>query len=94
MANKNVSEIDFDFDFGFTSASEDEIKAPLVQDLESTTQTAAQYQMIINNLVKSIEPLLNNLAKDSDTKEYIYWPNRKQKIEEYRKKLPQIAKGI
>ena len=94
MANKNVSEIDFDFDFGFTSASEDEIKAPLVQDLESTTQTAAQYQMIINNLVKSIEPLLNNLAKDSDTKEYIYWPNRKQKIEEYRKKLHQIAKGI
>lgn len=94
MANKNVSEIDFDFDFGFTSASEDEIKAPLVQDLESTTQTAVQYQMIINNLVKSIEPLLNNLAKDSDTKEYIYWPNRKQKIEEYRKKLHQIAKGI
>jgi len=35
--------------------------------------------------------LLNNLAKDADTKEYIHWPNRKAKIEEFRIKLNNIA---
>ena len=93
MVNKNISDIDFDFDFGFTSASEDEIKAPVLQDLQLQSQTAEGYQKIINNLLNSIEPLLTNLAKDADTKEYIYWPDRKIKIDAYRKKLYAIATG-
>lgn len=93
MPVKNISEIDFDFDFGFTSASEDEIKAPVLQDLNLKTETAEGYQKIISNLLKSIEPLLTNLAKDADTKEYIYWPDRKIKIDSYRKKLYAIASG-
>jgi len=94
MATKQATEIDFDFDFGFTSASEDEIKAPIIKDLQPAILIAAQgYQQIIDNLLKSIEPLLNNLVKDADTKEYIYWPDRKAKIEAYRKKLHAIANG-
>ncbi len=36
-----------------------------------------------------IIPLLNNLAKDPD-KEYIHWPNRTKKIEEFRKKIDKL----
>ena len=63
------------------------------QDLNLKTETAEGYQKIISNLLKSIEPLLTNLAKDADTKEYIYWPDRKIKIDSYRKKLYAIASG-
>ena len=36
-------------------------------------------------------PLLNNLAKDADTKEYIYWPSRKTKIQEFVTKLQEVV---
>lgn len=38
----------------------------------------------------AIMPLLTNLAKDSDTSDYIKWPNRKKKIQEFIKKLDKI----
>jgi len=99
--NKVVVEVD-DFDFGFTATTSDQIVAPVVQDLQVKQQsideaeqvfsnTLEEHQKIINNLLKAITPLLNNLAKDADTKEYIHWPNRRAKIEEFRIKLNNIA---
>ena len=99
--SKVVVEVD-DFDFGFTATTSDQIVAPVVQDLQVKQQsideaeqvfsdTLEEHQKRINNLLKAITPLLNNLAKDADTKEYIHWPNRKAKIEEFRIKLNNIA---
>lgn len=85
--SKNTTEMD-DFDFGFTSASEDEIVAPIVVN---NNEIEVKYQKIIDKMLKAINPLLNNLAKDADTKDYIHWPNRKQKIEEFKNKLNKIA---
>lgn len=42
----------------------------------------------LNKVVEMIMPLLNNLEKD--TKDYIYWPNRQEKIKEFKKKLYDI----
>jgi len=61
-----------DFDFGFTTTSEADI-------ISENGKADAMYKLIV--------PLLNNLSKDADTNEYIHWPNRKQKIEAFRKKL-------
>ena len=39
-----------------------------------------------------IQPLLNNLQKNPE-KEYIYWPNRLEKVEEFSDKLSEVYKG-
>lgn len=73
-----------DFDFGFTSVSEEEITAPVVNEVIGTTQDKAL------QMYKAIIPLLNNLAKDSDKNAYIHWPDRAKKIEAFKKKLDTI----
>lgn len=73
-----------DFDFGFTSVSEEEITAPVVNEVIGTTQDKAL------QMYKAIIPLLNNLAKDSDKNAYIHWPERAKKIEAFKKKLESI----
>ena len=65
------------FDFGFTAVGEADILAPAVEQENSKVET----------MYKLIMPLLNNLIKDSETKEYIHWPNRKAKLEEFVAKL-------
>jgi len=79
---------DFDFDFGFTTASEEDFKKRenLVKEQVSTAANSK-----VDKLYKMIIPFLNNLAKDSDTREYIYWPNRKEKIEEFIAKLNSVV---
>lgn len=73
-----------DFDFGFTSVSEEDITAPVVNEVIGTTQDKAL------QMYKAIIPLLNNLAKDSDKNAYIHWPDRAKKIEAFKKKLDTI----
>lgn len=73
-----------DFDFGFTSVSEEDITAPVVNEVIGTTQDKAL------QMYKAIIPLLNNLAKDSDKNAYIHWPERAKKIEAFKKKLDTI----
>lgn len=74
--------IDEDFDFGFTTVSED-----VFQQAETAAQEGQQKA---EAMYKAIVPLLNNLAKDSEKNAYIYWPDRKVKIEAFKKKLEQI----
>lgn len=68
------------FDFGFTAVDEDE--------LESTTK-ATTTQDQLDSLYNAIQPLLTNLKKNPE-KEYILWPNRLQKIEEFEDHLQSI----
>jgi len=90
--SKITTELD-EFDFGFTAATSEEINAPVVQHVTTKvlTETERKYETIIDNLLKAVDPLLNNLAKDSDSKTYIHWPNRAAKIEEFRVRLRKIA---
>lgn len=79
--------IDFEeFDFGFTTVGEDEFAAR-EQAVANSADTKVQkmYKMII--------PLLKNLANDADVKEYIHWPNRKEKINEFIRKLDLILES-
>lgn len=71
-----------EFDFGFTTVSESDFK-----EKETVIQNK------VDKMYKMILPLLKNLKKDSDKNEYIYWPNRAIKIDEFINKLEQIIKS-
>lgn len=62
-------------DFGFTFADSEEIL---------TKVTASENKL--EGLKNMIMPLLKNLMKNPE-KDTIVWPNRKQKIEEFIKKM-------
>tara|TARA_B100001059_G_C17659694_1_gene488789 strand:- start:633 stop:896 length:264 start_codon:yes stop_codon:yes gene_type:complete len=76
------------FDFGFTAVDETELQ--VVQDAQAKVAkesgTATLSQEKLDKLYNSITPLLNNL-KANPEKEYILWPNRTEKIEQFEKKL-------
>lgn len=72
------------FDFGFTAVDETELQAvqdaqKAVGDVEVTAKTT---QEKIDKLYNAIVPLLNNL-KANPEKEYILWPDRLKKVEEF-----------
>jgi hypothetical protein len=82
------------FDFGFTAVDEDELQAvqqtaALASDAE---QLATTTQERLDNLYNAIIPLLNNLKKNPE-KDYILWPNRLDKVEEFETHLQEIYKG-
>ena len=81
---KMVDEI---FDFGFTAVNEDELES--VQAAAQHEQTVATLTAKVEQLYKSILPLLANLEKNSE-KDYIFWPNRTAKIEEFRQRITDI----
>lgn len=79
------------FDFGFTAVDETELEA--VQQATAaateTQSTAEQLQAKIDKLYNSITPLLTNLKKNPE-KEYILWPNRLAKVEQFETHLQKI----
>lgn len=79
------------FDFGFTAVDENELEAvqQATSAAESTASTAEQLQAKIDKLYNSIVPLLTNLKKNPE-KEYILWPNRLAKVEEFETHLQKI----
>ena len=74
--------LDADFDFGFTTVSEDIFTQAQLTAEESQAKAEAMYKLVL--------PLLNNLAKDAEKNAYIHWPNRKEKIEAFKKKLQSL----
>lgn len=82
------------FDFGFSAVDEDELQA--VQEAKTTltqvSSTAETTQERLDRLYNAIMPLLTNLKKNPE-KEYILWPNRTEKIEEFEAKLLDIYSG-
>ena len=83
-----------DFDFGFTAVDADELD--VVRQAKEVAQTsndtaesnAAKSQMLYDMVV----PLINNL-KANPEKDYIYWPNRYEKLDEFEAKLFAILNG-
>lgn len=82
------------FDFGFTAVDEAELEAvqQATASASQTAQTAEQLQAKIDKLYNSIVPLLTNLKKNPE-KEYILWPNRLAKVEEFETHLQKIYQG-
>lgn len=75
------------FDFGFTAVNEEELEA-----VQKVTVAATSVEDRLNNLYNAIVPLLNNLKKNPE-KDYILWPNRLAKVEEFEDHLQKIYKG-
>ena len=81
------------FDFGFTAVDESELDA--VKEIEASASTSSAenkaLQDKVNNLYNAILPLLTNL-KQNPEKEYILWPNRTEKIEQFEEHIAKIIK--
>jgi hypothetical protein len=75
------------FDFGFTAVNEDELEA-----VQKVSATATSSEDRLNKLYNTITPLLNNL-KQNPEKDYILWPNRLAKVEEFETHLQKIYEG-
>ena len=83
-----------DFDFGFTAVDENELEAvqKVTSEASSASATAQELEDKLNKLYNSILPLLSNLKKNPE-KEYILWPNRTEKIEQFEDLLRKIYNG-
>ena len=94
MTDTNPDQINDTFDFGFTAVTLDELE--VIQEttakLEESDAESAQLQDRLNNLYNAIQPLLNNLKADP-TRDYIYWPGRMEKIEQFSDHLDAIFNG-
>jgi hypothetical protein len=72
------------FDFGFTLVDEDELDG-----VQEATSSATTTQEKLDELYNAIAPLLNNL-KANPEKEYIKWPDRVAKVEQFETYLQEI----
>lgn len=80
-----------EFDFGFTAVDEDELNAVQEKNLQvdAAQSTAEASQEKLDKLYNAIMPLLSNLKKNPE-KDYILWPNRLAKVEEFETHLQGI----
>lgn len=87
MNNKPLmNSSEFDDDFGFTAVDEQqltELSAPVRNERDDAVDR-------LQKMYDSIIPLLKNLNANPD-KEYIHWPNRKDKIAKFKAKLDSIG---
>ena len=82
------------FDFGFTAVDETELEA-VQQAASKVVETSNDVEALkekIDKLYNAITPLLNNLKKNPE-KEYILWPNRLEKVEQFEDHLQNIYLG-
>jgi len=83
----------YQFDFGFTAVDENELEAVQKLSTEASTVAASaeQNEEKLNKLYNAILPLLSNL-KANPEKDYIYWPNRTEKVEAFEDLIAGIIK--
>ena len=81
------------FDFGFTAVDEEELDAvqKVNKKAEASQTEASSAQERLDKLYNAITPLLNNLKKNPE-KEYILWPNRLEKVEQFEDHIQKIYK--
>jgi hypothetical protein len=77
------------FDFGFTAVDEQELE--VVQQAQKVAVEAEGNADKLNALYNAILPLLSNL-KANPEKDYIYWPNRVEKVEQFEEFISNIVK--
>ena len=81
------------FDFGFTAVDESELEAfkTIKSEASSAGAEVKALEQKVNSLYNAILPLLTNLKKDPE-KDYILWPNRTEKIEQFEEHIRKIIK--
>lgn len=75
------------WDFGFTAVDEDELEMVV-----ETTKAATSYEERLDKLYNAIVPLLNNLKRNPE-KEFLKWPNRLEKVEQFETHITNIYRG-
>jgi len=97
--NKIIAEYGDD-DFGFSSVfdtvSEKDYKK-VIEDVGTQAQreknsTVEEYEVKLSELEKLTLPFFSKLLKTAD-KEYIYWPNRKEAVEQQIQKILTLTRG-
>lgn len=68
-------------------------QAEATSAIDEVTATAQEYKDRLNALNKMIQPLLKNLAADADNKPYIYWPDRKKKMQDFMARVNAVVSG-
>tara|TARA_Y100000389_G_C17126949_1_gene348283 strand:+ start:310 stop:576 length:267 start_codon:yes stop_codon:yes gene_type:complete len=88
-----MADINLDFDFGFTAVDENELEAvqKVTTQVSDTSASLQETEEKLNKLYNAILPLLTNLKKNPE-KEYILWPNRVDKIEQFEDLITEIIK--
>jgi len=88
-----MADINLDFDFGFTAVDENELEAvqKVTTQASDTSASLQEAEEKLNKLYNAILPLLTNLKKNPE-KEYILWPNRVDKIEQFEDLISGIIK--
>lgn len=94
--NKKPDSVE-EFDFGFSFVDEDyeevkEVSNKLQQDHQHTLKEVKDLETRLDTLYRSIVPFLDNLCKNPE-KSTIHWPNRVEKIQQFKQKLQQIVEG-
>jgi hypothetical protein len=72
------------FDFGFSAVDYDPDQAREVEEAKDS------YEKAFTMLMEDVSRLLDNLASNPD-KDYIYWPNRVDKIDAFRARIASYA---
>jgi hypothetical protein len=75
------------FDFGFTVVTEEELET-----VTKANQNTDELRFRLDLLYYTFQPLLDNL-KNNPEKDYIFWPNRVEKVEAFQARLKQIYLG-
>jgi hypothetical protein len=93
---KEVDSVE-EFDFGFSFVDEEyeavkEDKSKLQHENNTSKAHIEDLQKRLDLLHNSILPFLNNLCKNPENST-ILWPNRVEKIEQFKKRLKQITEG-
>jgi flagellar capping protein FliD len=76
--------MDNGFDFGFTLVDENELDV-----VQKSTDKVTNTQTKLDELYNAITPLLNNL-KANPEREYIKWPDRVEKVEQFEEYISKI----
>ena len=87
-----MSEDIFDFGFSAVDIGELDVLQEAAVKLEESGSAAAKLEDQLSQLYTAVQPLLNNLKKDP-AKDYIWWPQRLEKIEEFEAHLYKIYSG-
>lgn len=88
MVNKTL---DVTFDFGFSAINEDELESIKILERKAaeTESVAADTHDKLQRMYSMVLPLIENLMQDPE-KSYIHWPNRKEKLQLFKKKLQEV----
>jgi hypothetical protein len=95
MNKKTDSVAEFDFGFSFVDEEYEEVKnfaAKTKEGLDISKVEVDDLHKRVDLLYNTIVPFLDNLCKNPE-KSTILWPNRVDKIQQYKSRLKQIAEG-